>query len=280
MNCPPQERGSPSFPSLYNPLIERYRDCEQPYSSVTYLENAGDIFRFTLYWTMIIYTPVFALPALWGLLVHFIPHRLSRRRKRNRKVSFGSTNNLHMSTMSLDRQINVDVLSPRSSEPFLQETTVLPTSRDRTVRLESPLQQRPPITTKSVMSQTFDSWGPNKTIRTFRRRHTDSFAQAPMSPVPTAVSHSTTRRPVQEPSSLRNRSTGITCLILTIPLVFVIIGTVVGVFGSLVIGYLLAAVRGTAGVQISTWIPLAWAVVQVHTVLLGSVTKLCLRLYH
>jgi hypothetical protein len=262
MNCPPQERGTPPFPSLYNPLLERYRDCEQPYASITYLENAGDIFRFTLYWTLIVYTPVFALPALWGLVVHFIPHRLSRRRRRNRDSGSGSTANLHFSALSLDRQNNAEILSPRSSEPFLLQSSTAPDSRDRTVRLEN-------TTRRLAITQTIDSWKPNRTLRTFRRRRDDSFALAPTSPVPTTLSQPPVRRISQEPTSLRNRSTGVTCLILTIPLIFVIIGAVVGVVGSLVIGYLLAALRGTAGVKISTWLPLGWAVIQVHTVLLG-----------
>lgn len=274
MNCPPQQRGSPSFPSLYNPLVERYRECEQPDSSVRYLETPGDIFRFTLYWTLIIYTPVFALPALWGLVVHFIPHRLSRMRHRNRRGSSTSLTNLHVSALSLDRQNNVEVLSPRSSEPFLLESAALSTSKERTIRLERTLQQRTRDAPRPTASQTFSSWGPNKTLRSFQRRYTDSFAQAPMSPVPTTMSQPTVRRTRQEPSSLRNRSTGITCLILTIPLVFVIIGAVVGVVGSLIMGYLLAALSGTAGVKISTWIPLGWAVIQVHTVLLGCFTNM------
>jgi hypothetical protein len=83
---------------------------------------------------------------------------------------------------------------------------------------------------------------------------------------------STKRTPRQ--SSLRNRSGGVTCLILVIPLAFVIIGAIVGLIGSLVIGYLLVALKDAAGVRISTWLPLAWALIQVHTVLLGLVILL------
>jgi len=276
MDCPPLRQGTPPFPSLYNPFLERYGDCEQPYSSVTHLENAGDIFRFTLYWTLILYTPVFALPALWGLFVHLVPHRLSRRRG----VGFESTNDLPFSTLSPERQNNnVQVLSPRSSEPFLLGSATLPVSKDRsTVNLgettrsqpqpqPQPQPQRPNI---HNVAQTFDSWTPNRTLRTLRRRHADSFALAPTSPLLTAMSHpSSARARFREHSLLRNRSTGVTFFLLTIPLAFIIIGAVVGVIGSLVIGYLLAALKGTAGVTISTWLPLGWAVIQVCTLLLG-----------
>jgi hypothetical protein len=202
-------------------------------------------------------------------LVHFIPHRLSRRKRRNRDSSSGSTTNAHFSALSLDRQNNAEILSPLSSEPFLLESVTPPTSRDRTVKLEDTTGQR--LRNQPTIAQTLHSWTPNRTLSTFRRRHGDSFALAPTSPVPTTMSQLPVRRISHEPTSLRNRSTGITCLILTIPLVFVIIGAVVGVFGSLIIGYLLAALRETAGVKISTWLPLGWAVIQVHTVLLGSV---------
>jgi len=300
MNCPPQDTGRPSFPSLYNPLIERYRDCEQPYSSVTYLENAGDVFRFTLYWTLILYTPVFALPALWGLLVHFIPHRISRRRQRAREAvaaaaivggagSRSSTNNLQYSVMSFDGQSNAEVLFPRSSEPFLLDSTEPATAaareRDRTIKLDDSAQRPRHPSSRPTIAQAFESWTPNRTLRTLRRKRDDSFALAPMSPVPSTRNigvsqpqpiRRSSAQPPQALSSLRNRSTGITCLILTIPLVFVIVGAVVGVAGSLVIGYLLAALRGTAGVKISTWLPLGWAIIQVHTILLGCFTNMIL----
>ncbi|KAJ7803206.1 hypothetical protein B0H14DRAFT_1647528 [Mycena olivaceomarginata] len=51
----------PSWPSLYNPGIELlhivHHDPVQPDGA--YLSHPFDIFRFTLYWTLIFYTPIF-----------------------------------------------------------------------------------------------------------------------------------------------------------------------------------------------------------------------------
>ncbi|CAG8709107.1 9511_t:CDS:1, partial [Acaulospora colombiana] len=170
MNCPPQNHPTtPKFPSLYNPLVERYRECEQRYPSVTYLENASDIFKFTLYWTLILYTPVFALPAIWGLVVHFIPHRLSRRRQRRRQNASDSTFPLSrmqnrqyaaVSQNSIHRQgagehetgrndVGIHMASsPLSSEPFLLDSPVVPTIKAPSTRAET-------IKQRSALAQAF-----------------------------------------------------------------------------------------------------------------------------
>lgn len=259
MNCPPQQHLTrPSFPSLYNPLLERYRDCTQPHASVTSLETAGDIFRFTLYWTLILYTPVFLLPALWALLVHFIPHRLSRRRQRERTAAPSFTNNHQFSALSLNSGRS-GLASPQSSRPFLLDNTVTQMSRDQTIALNS-------VALRPSAQQAFpEMWSPNPTIRA--RRGTAQ--QMDQIGSPRVLSRPPSRMPTRGISSLRDRSAGITCLILAIPLIFIIVGAVVGLVGSLVIGYLIAALRGTGEVRISTWIPLGWAIVQVHTVIMG-----------
>jgi hypothetical protein len=287
MNCPPQQHPTtPRFPSLYNPLIERYRDCEQRYASVTYLERPSDIFKFTLYWTLILYTPVFALPAIWGLVVHFIPHRLSKRRQRQRQVASDSVfplsrmQNRQYSAVSQSFIHRQDAgepeaggshggfpmpSSPLSSEPLLLDSPVVPTIKAPSTRAETIRQRH---TLAQPFSNNSNTWVPNQTLRGKQNGSQLLVPASNMSTFRGAQANSNVRLPL---SSIRNRSAGITCLILAIPLIFLIIGAVVAVFGSLVIGYLLAALRGTAQVRISTWLPLGWAVVQVHTVLLGSV---------
>ncbi|KAI0642399.1 hypothetical protein C8Q79DRAFT_251762 [Trametes meyenii] len=60
----------PSWPSLYNPLIElfplQHRDPIEP--SGRYLHDPHDVFRFTLYWTLILYTPAYALCGAYAFL--------------------------------------------------------------------------------------------------------------------------------------------------------------------------------------------------------------------
>ncbi|KAG8799748.1 hypothetical protein FRB91_002284 [Serendipita sp. 411] len=278
MECPPQHRPTrPSFPSLYNLRLERFRECEQIHPSVTYLETAGDIFRFTLYWTLILYTPLFVLPALWGLFVHFIPHRISRwRRRRRDKIIVEAETNHEDAVEGFQHTVtSADPTTPLSSDPFVLDSPVgTSTWRNRTL-LGAPNQRQTVTFSKrpTPRSQTLDSWTSNRFTRTFRgKQNEDSYVMEPIVSAPSVM-----RRPRPRPnaaSSLRNRSAGMTCLILAIPLIFVITGALIGVMGSLVIGYSLAALRGTAGVKISTWIPLGWAVIQVHTVLLGCFTNM------
>jgi len=49
----------PSFPSLYSPHIVFNPSSVSPASK--YLDNAHDIYVFTLYWTLILYLPLFLL---------------------------------------------------------------------------------------------------------------------------------------------------------------------------------------------------------------------------
>ncbi|KAK0494318.1 hypothetical protein EDD18DRAFT_366685 [Armillaria luteobubalina] len=54
---------APGWPSLYNPNLEFFDIQHSPprQPGATYLYHYHDIFSFTLYWTLIFYTPVFAL---------------------------------------------------------------------------------------------------------------------------------------------------------------------------------------------------------------------------
>ncbi|KAF5331316.1 hypothetical protein D9758_015795 [Tetrapyrgos nigripes] len=64
----PSIRDEPSWPSLYNPHSElshiQHQDPIQP--GATYLTDAEDVFRFTLYWTLVLYLPLFALLGLYA----------------------------------------------------------------------------------------------------------------------------------------------------------------------------------------------------------------------
>ncbi|KAF9482596.1 hypothetical protein BDN70DRAFT_407885 [Pholiota conissans] len=52
---------TPSWPSLYNPAVEilHIEHNEPVQEEGTYLYRAEDVFKFTLYWTLIFYTPLF-----------------------------------------------------------------------------------------------------------------------------------------------------------------------------------------------------------------------------
>ncbi|KAJ7609023.1 hypothetical protein FB45DRAFT_805772 [Roridomyces roridus] len=61
---------SPSWPSLYSPGVEivhiEHNDPEQP--TGVYLSHPVDVFRFTLYWTLIFYTPIFLFCGVYAFL--------------------------------------------------------------------------------------------------------------------------------------------------------------------------------------------------------------------
>jgi len=70
---PPVGYVTPSFPCLYNPRAEFFRPTNANASSVVpgtcYLYYSGDIWRFTLYWTLICYGVTFLLTGSWAFFV-------------------------------------------------------------------------------------------------------------------------------------------------------------------------------------------------------------------
>ncbi|KDQ19057.1 hypothetical protein BOTBODRAFT_52241 [Botryobasidium botryosum FD-172 SS1] len=67
LSAPPGYR-TPSFPSLYNPSLE-FRDEHGSH----FLYKSSDIFRFTLYWTMIFYLSMYAFCGAWALIARRKP---------------------------------------------------------------------------------------------------------------------------------------------------------------------------------------------------------------
>jgi len=72
---PPPGYVVPEFPSLYNPRRDFHNKIP-----VQYLFSASDIFRFTLYWTLIFYAATYGLCGIWaGLIAGYASHRKKRR---------------------------------------------------------------------------------------------------------------------------------------------------------------------------------------------------------
>jgi len=58
----------PKWPSLYQPSLEVLRIAHRPpiQPKATYLYDVHDVFRFTLYWSLILYTPMFVVCGLYA----------------------------------------------------------------------------------------------------------------------------------------------------------------------------------------------------------------------
>ncbi|KAJ6621472.1 hypothetical protein B0H10DRAFT_988026 [Mycena sp. CBHHK59/15] len=77
---------APSWPSLYNPGIELLRipHNEPVQPGGAYLTHPIDVFRFTLYWTLIFYTPIFLFCGLYAFLnLTFPPSRRTKLARRD-----------------------------------------------------------------------------------------------------------------------------------------------------------------------------------------------------
>jgi len=68
-------QNTPSWPSLYNPGLEilniQHNDPVQP--GAHYLYRPHDVFRFTLYWTLIFYVPLFLLCGCYAFWNYAFP---------------------------------------------------------------------------------------------------------------------------------------------------------------------------------------------------------------
>ncbi|KAF8880158.1 hypothetical protein BD779DRAFT_1446457 [Infundibulicybe gibba] len=68
----PDNRTVPSWPSLYDPGIEilhiMHRAPVQPGGAYLYHSPGTHVFRFTLYWTLIFYTPIFLVCGTYAFL--------------------------------------------------------------------------------------------------------------------------------------------------------------------------------------------------------------------
>jgi hypothetical protein len=292
--------------------------------------HESDIFRFTLYWTLIFYLFLFGLPGLWALLVHLLPQRQwtpisdGTALRRIPSTPRYHNHNTHPYASLEDLPLPSPAFSP-SPHPSSADVRVQGATQPSTsgqLRFAEPQPPTPVSPVSSpVPSRGWDSWTPSIRLRDLRSRsrsfspnvspnananapqdHETASTVPPPPPPPTSLTpfslsyipasrpassiipgtNSTSPKPVpalqmqmppiQPPprlSRFRKSAKSNLLLVLLIPLVFVLVGAVIGLSGSLVIGYLLAALKDSSDVRISTWLPLGWAVIQALVILSG-----------
>ncbi|KZV98774.1 hypothetical protein EXIGLDRAFT_831990 [Exidia glandulosa HHB12029] len=69
---------SPRFPSLYDPKREAQADYALTHGLT--LQHSRDVYRFTLYWSLILLIPLFVVPGFWalGMIARALWHRERR----------------------------------------------------------------------------------------------------------------------------------------------------------------------------------------------------------
>lgn len=140
---------APSFPSLYDFAIEilpiQHRNPVLPGGK--YLHHPHDIYRFTLYWTLIFYTPAFVICGIYAFInITFPPYRLL-----NTPKGQINTSDIYRTLPSFSLQLQ----SASSSHPAIHATgseiplepfsVTTPTSLSpdhRSPHTRSPVQQR------------------------------------------------------------------------------------------------------------------------------------------
>ena len=274
---------------------------------VQFTVDKSDIFRFTLYWTLLIYLFLFGLPGLWALLVHLLPRRRttpsSDGTALRRIPSTPRNHNTHSYTSLGDLPPPSPAFSPTPHPSSVDVQVTTQASISGHLRFTAP--QPPTPVSSASPTRVWGPWTPSIRLRNLRSRSfsanvlQDNETQCtslppPTSPTPFSLSYIPASRPASsvipvnttppitrfntptapiQPlprlSRFRKPPKANLILVLLIPLVFVLVGALIGVLGSLVLGYLLAAFRDSAHVQISTWLPLGWAVIQALVVLSG-----------
>lgn len=110
---------TPSWPSLYNPALEILRiEHHSPIQpGGAYLYHAKDIFRFTLYWTLVFYTPAFLFCGLYAFWNYAFPPSPRIGSARNVRESYRLSSMASRPTLlHSDTPVAQPVILPKTNE--------------------------------------------------------------------------------------------------------------------------------------------------------------------
>lgn len=226
-------QSTPDWPSLYNPGIEfnhiAHRAPIQP--GGFYLHDPNDVFRFTFYWTLILYFPCFALCGIFAFI----------------NIAFAPTPQhfLYSPRSGQDREVEAEaetyplaLLSPTSTQAGPTEGP-------------HPLSREP---TGMSLPQSAVYRAGSRSTPTAR---------------PSGQGYRDSRQPSRRtPPKVNPHRTRATYALLVFFL-YIVSGLLGSVVGSTVIGYVLAALYKAGKFNMSTWIPPIFALVQTLVGFLG-----------
>ncbi|KAH7868460.1 uncharacterized protein C8R40DRAFT_1134836 [Lentinula edodes] len=274
---------TPSWPSLYNPRSELFdiqrHNPIQP--GGFYLVNSQDVFRFTLYWTLVFYIPVFVLFGLYAFFnLTFPPHT-------NREIAFGRLHDEEDDAMDDDEEEEDEdeeayPMSPMSSDPHpprhrhnprngyyatlrseITTTSTVPTTSPPSVYIQSP--------TSATAGHPFLSVSHTSPAH-FYPPHPSSSSHSPMitkatgntkTPVLRNFSKSLNKNKVMKANKSKNAARSRITFALLVFFGFLILSLIGAVVSSAIVGYILTGLYKAGKFYMSTWVPFLWAAISV-----------------
>ncbi|KAF9066401.1 hypothetical protein BDP27DRAFT_1019742 [Rhodocollybia butyracea] len=230
MDSPDIHDKSPSWPSLYNPRSELFglphHRPIQPEGF--YLINSGDVFRFTLYWTLVFYIPVFVVFGLYAFFNLTFPPR-----KRTKGLEE------HEDEPEEEAEELTEMYNPPRYLRGGYDTL-------RSVAAASPRLPSPTSTTSA----------------------THALLLSPASPTPHIYPPSSTANLTRNPTPKRKkkpknaRRSRVTFALLVL-FTFLLLSLIGAVISSAIVGYILTGLYVAGNFFMSTWVPLLWAAISV-----------------
>ncbi|KAF8621872.1 hypothetical protein AX15_007430 [Amanita polypyramis BW_CC] len=242
---------TPSWPSLYDPSIEIINIEHNSPVQVrgAYLYHPRDIFRFTLYWTLIFYCPIFVLCgfyAFWNL--NFSPAP----RPHSIRTSPESNHSLH--ERGRDRGDDAHY-SPQGTSSYPLSPLTRTSARPPPPPQPPPLSATPPSTSISFPStMPFHPHTDASPHRSPNRKSSGPASSPPRS----------TEKPKHNYEEREHRSRFTFALLVL--LLFLCGGVAGAVLSSAIVGFAAAAFYRSVDYHMSTWIPFLLAII---TVLVG-----------
>ncbi|KIK52915.1 hypothetical protein GYMLUDRAFT_207788 [Collybiopsis luxurians FD-317 M1] len=232
---------NPSWPSLYNPRSELFSiQHHNPISpNGFYLVDSGDVFRFTLYWTLVFYIPVFVIFGLYAFFNLSFPPAKTNGRKNGLRAS-----HQHDETEDDygDEREEGILMTPRPSrtlpngyETLRSDITSLPSSP----HFRSPTSASHPI----LLSPS-----------------TPAGLLYPPSPT-TRISRNPRQR--NKKRKLKNERRSRVTFALLVLLSFLLLSLIGAVISSAIVGYVLTGLYRAGKFYMSTWVPFLWAAISV-----------------